>query len=197
MRKFPRNVFAFVCLTVSALVLMAVQSHAQNPEDASAQRTLASFAEAPDHSMEGMEGMQGMHQDHYPKHGGTFFMAMDNKHHLEGTFVAPGIFRVYLYDAYTKPLPPNKVKQAKGSVQLGDSPDAPKLPLVLSKDGKTLEINLGKDVKLPITLTLWMHFPDTPPDAKPELFTFPFSHYAGDGSQQNSMHRASHSEHQM
>jgi len=118
-----------------------------------------------------------MHEDHNPKHGGTFFMAMDNKHHLEGTLVAPGIFRVYLYDSYTKPLPPSKMKQAKGSVQVGDAPDAPKLPLQLSKDGKTMEINLGSDLKLPITVTLYMHFPDTPADARAELFTFPLSHF--------------------
>src|SRR5581483_11196421 len=71
------------------------------------------------------------HQDHDPKHGGIFFMAMDNKHHLEGVLETSGIFRVYLYDAYTHPLPPAKVKQASGTVQVGDAVDAPKIPLAL------------------------------------------------------------------
>src|ERR1700686_705280 len=39
---------------------------------------------------------KGAHMDHKSKHGGTFFMALDNKHHLEGILVPPGTFRVYL-----------------------------------------------------------------------------------------------------
>lgn len=50
------------------------------------------------------------HMDHRPKHGGTFFMASDNKHHLEGVLVTEGLpkgqreIRVYLYDEFTQPL---------------------------------------------------------------------------------------------
>ena len=103
-------------------------------------------------------------------------MALDNMHHLEGVFEPPGIFRVYLYDAYTKPLSKEKMKQASGTVQVGDAPDAPKLPLALSKDGLTLELALP-NLKFPFTLTVVMHFPDLPAGASPELFTIPQSHY--------------------
>ena len=119
-------------------------------------------------------------------------MALDNMHHLEGVFEPPGIFRVYLYDAYTMPLSIEKMKKASGTVQVGDSPDAPKLPLALSKDGKTLELALP-NLKFPFTLTVVMHFPDLPAGASSELFTIPQSHYTtphehAAGSMDHSMH---------
>lgn len=44
------------------------------------------------------------HQDHSPKHGGIFFMAPDNWHHLEGTLSKDGGFRVYIYDNFSQPM---------------------------------------------------------------------------------------------
>jgi hypothetical protein len=120
---------------------------------------------------------QGAHMDHKSKHGGAFFMALDNKHHLEGILVPPGTFRVYLYDDHTKPLKAEETRQANGTVQLGESDDAPKIDLVPGKKKETLEANLGNGVKFPVTLTMLLHLPGMEPDAKPELFNFNFTQF--------------------
>ena len=122
------------------------------------------------------------HSNHNPQHGGVFFMALDNEHHLEGVLLESNVFRVYLYDAFTKPLSAAKVHQVSGNVQVGESDSAPRIPLAVGKNGDTLEATLSKDLKLPVTITLSLRFLDLGPNVKPEVFTFPFSHYiAGDG----------------
>jgi hypothetical protein len=120
---------------------------------------------------------QGAHMDHKPKHGGCFFMTLDNKHHLEGVLLPPGTFRVYLYDDHTKPLKAEETRQASGTVQIGDFDDAPKVDLAPGKKKETLEARLGDAVKFPVSLTLLLHLPGMAPDAKPELFNFTFTQF--------------------
>jgi hypothetical protein len=125
------------------------------------------------------EVVMGMpHQNHKPQHGGVFFMAQDNIHHLEGVVIEPDTFRLYLYDAYTIPLDPDQVKETQASAQIGDSEDATGMPMHVGADGQTLEAKLETQVNFPITLTLRMHLPGEPPDARPELFTFHFNKYS-------------------
>jgi hypothetical protein len=118
------------------------------------------------------------HSKHIPQHGGIFFMALDNEHHLEGVLLKTGIFKVYLYDAYTNPLAAAKVRQASGSVQVGESESAPNIPLKVGEDSSTLEVAMGKDLKLPITITLSLRFQMSKPNIRPEVFTFHFTHFS-------------------
>ena len=117
------------------------------------------------------------HMDHQPKHGGSFFMSLDNKHHLEGVLLPPCTFRVYLYDDHTKPLKADQVKEASGTIQIGDSVDAPKITLGPGKKKETMEAALGGEVKFPVAITMLLHLPGIAPDAKPELFNFTFTQF--------------------
>jgi hypothetical protein len=83
------------------------------------------------------------HGNHNPQHGGLFFMAPDNWHHLEGTFPQPRLVRIYLYDDYTKPLPRDQMKIVQGRIITtsgkGGAARETSFPLVQSRNGQYLE----------------------------------------------------------
>lgn len=56
------------------------------------------------------------HGNHSPQHGGGFFMASDNWHHIEGTYPDTGVFRLFVYDDYSKPLAADRMKHISGRV---------------------------------------------------------------------------------
>jgi hypothetical protein len=56
------------------------------------------------------------HGNHNPQHGGQFFMAPDNWHHLEGVHPSARVFRLYLYDDYGRPLPAATMKAVQARV---------------------------------------------------------------------------------
>ena len=104
-------------------------------------------------------------------------MSMDNKHHLEGTFVAPGMFRIYLYDDHTKPLTEAEMTRVRGTIQVGESDNAPIISLSPGSRKETLEANLGNRVRFPVTIVLRLHLPGMESSAKPELFNFKFAKF--------------------
>jgi hypothetical protein len=80
------------------------------------------------------------HGDHNPRHGGSFFMAEDKWHHLEGTYPSSGLFRAFFYDNFTKPLSP---KEFSGSIVVDDNgKDGASFPLTVARNGQTLEARI-------------------------------------------------------
>ena len=117
------------------------------------------------------------HQDHDSRHGGVFFMALDEKHHLEGVLLSPGKFRIYLYDDRTHPLSKQQIAKADAKVTWGRQENAPVTPMKPSGDGFSLEAAAPAKFTLPAELTLLIRFPGAAPESRPELFTFPFGKF--------------------
>jgi hypothetical protein len=123
------------------------------------------------------------HGDHNPRHGGSFYMAQDQWHHLEGTYPKPGLFRAYFYDNYTQPI---AAKAFSGSVVLQEIDPATKMhkdvatfPLRLSRDGKTLEATLKNDPRpSKEAATTMVAKIKMSPDGPEQPFTFAFVEYS-------------------
>jgi len=120
------------------------------------------------------------HGDHNPRHGGQFFMADDNWHHLEGTWVQPHTLRVYFYNDMTQPLAVTgfSAEVAKSDAQGNDAGTfvslKPTQARVQTKDRNILEV-LMPSVDLPAKFTLRVKFK---PDDKERVFDFTFADYS-------------------
>ena len=113
------------------------------------------------------------HGDHNPRHGGDFvFMAVDQWHHLEGTLVTPGIFRIYLYDDMARPLAASNLS---GRITIGEGAEPP-IPLVFGKasDHSAMEAAIPK-VTFPLVLKAFVKFK---PTDKEQVFDFTFNGYS-------------------
>lgn len=118
------------------------------------------------------------HGDHNPRHGGQFFMAPDNWHHLEGAYPRAGLFRLFVYDDFTRPRPLDGIR-ARVVTKESFNPETrltnevETFPLKPSSDGRYLEAQI-KPAELPVELTAKIRFS---PDSNEYRFDFSFSEY--------------------
>jgi hypothetical protein len=117
------------------------------------------------------------HGDHNPKHGGQFFMGADQWHHVEGAYPSAGLFRVYFYDNFTKPM---SAKEFSGSVVILDkaNKEIASYPLALAAGGQTMEARIpATSAALPLNAAAKIKFG---PKIAEQMFNFPFSAYSKD-----------------
>lgn len=118
------------------------------------------------------------HGNHNPRFGGQFFMAPDNWHHLEGTYPRERVFRLYVFDDYARPLPPDKLRQIRARVVTRETFNAATrvtteqraFPLTVTRDG-ALEARVDA-TPWPAVMTAKLRFTADTPEYRFD-FTFP------------------------
>jgi hypothetical protein len=109
-------------------------------------------------------------------------MAADNWHHLEGAYLPNGVFRLYLYDDFTKPLPAAKVRAVTARVVLKQTYDPSTRTtneidaVPLARNGQFLEARIGAR-PLPAQMSAKVRFEPGKPE---NLFDFTFESYSKD-----------------
>jgi hypothetical protein len=122
------------------------------------------------------------HGNHNPQHGGLFFMAPDNWHHLEGAYPRGNRFVLYLYDDYSKPLPPDTMRQVKGRVitretfdrTTGTTKEIEAFPLTLFRGDTQLEARIDSP-GLPAMVTAKVRLKPGEPEYR---FDFAFAEFS-------------------
>ncbi|HEY1304935.1 MAG TPA: heavy metal-binding domain-containing protein [Vicinamibacterales bacterium] len=118
------------------------------------------------------------HGNHNPQHGGQFFMAPDNWHHLEGAYPAQRVFRLYLYDDYGRPLAAEKIRAVQARVVTKENfdpatrqtTDISAFPLKAVRNRPYLEAGVDTPA-LPAEMTAKVRFANDQPEYRFD-FTF-------------------------
>jgi hypothetical protein len=122
------------------------------------------------------------HGNHNPQHGGQFFMAPDNWHHLEGVHPSARVFRLYVYDDYGRPLAPAKVKEIQARVVTKETFDPATrkttelsaFPLKPARNRPYLEARIDR-APLPAEMTAKVRFGSDQPEHR---FDFTFASFS-------------------
>jgi hypothetical protein len=104
-------------------------------------------------------------------------MASDAWHHIEGTYPQAGLFRVYFYDNFTKPM---AAKSFGGTIVVRDAADKEiaKVALTPGPVSNTMDARIpAAQAGLPLRVTASVRFSET---GKEQGFDFQFNEYSKD-----------------
>lgn len=103
------------------------------------------------------------HEVHVGRQGGTFFMAPDKIHHVEGRYSLDCGMELFLYDAYTRPLGVGGF-QAFYKIVPEDAGEWEKEVIRFlspAAEGAMLHAGGGHDIAGPYRIELYVKFPDS------------------------------------
>ena len=115
-----------------------------------------------------MATMKSAHQVHHPQFDGTFSMAPNKMNHVEVIYSDACGVRVYIYNAFTRPIRVDRFLAFVEFVPLDDDQFEVIRFLQPSKDGSYLGTDADPGVEPPFDLDLFMKFPESD---QVELFT--------------------------
>lgn len=121
------------------------------------------------------------HMDHEPKHGGTFFMAPDGRHHLEGAMEG-GAFRVYFYDEFTRPVAASAFG-ARAEMWRAGSDLVRAVGLGVEGEEAFQFVGVPREIGFPVRVKLFVDFRD---GAGEQVFDFEFEGAAQTPKHQNA-----------
>jgi hypothetical protein len=114
------------------------------------------------------------HSTHNPKHGGQFFLAAADTRHIEGVWPQQRVFKLYVYDEASRPLPLSRMREVQGAVTAGGQT----VPLVLAGDGSALLARVPP-LPMPAVMTLQLRLSAS---SEPEGFYFSFFEYTDENA---------------
>lgn len=138
------------------------------------------------------------HLDHNAKHGGVFFMAPDQHHHVEGTISDEHEFRIYFYDEYTKAIPVGKFTAEaeawtqKSKTWRDGAKNAKALVFRRGPGSAYLSATVDSSIRFPIGITARVNFSD---GEKAAPFSFEFAEPSEEHREEHESERGGHAGH--
>lgn len=106
------------------------------------------------------------HTTHYPRHGGQLFPIASDTLHIEGTWPSQRVFRLYVYDVDSRPLPIERLRAITARVEASGATSS----LVLREKESYFEARIPS-LKAPAQLAVQLALADGKSDGV--LFIFP------------------------